>query len=210
MDIFAPDYMSQGPFCGGSAQGDCPCVRTCFDGEDDLNFLLRPCVRLLYYHACTYCCYISSVGTCEVKDAYMTVATTGTDSTLQVHRAHCLVNLGFGAMNYVSHMEGIRYNPAGWEAYAERLEFYFAANGHSGIVRMKCLARSYVWWPKVDQEVEALLRSCKKDPQKECGVVDAFSKWLEVRIVPSTSSRAAIEVLRELFATNGLLDCMVG
>ncbi|KFD47113.1 hypothetical protein M513_12023, partial [Trichuris suis] len=116
-------------------------------------------------------------------------------------------------------------------------------NGHPGIVRMKCLARSYVWWPKVGHEIEALVRSCsqcqesRKDPQKECGgtwpeakapwsrvhadffgpfhgkifllVVDAFSKWLEVRIVPSTSSRAAIEVLRELFATHGLPDCIV-
>ncbi|KRX13745.1 Transposon Ty3-I Gag-Pol polyprotein [Trichinella nelsoni] len=40
-------------------------------------------------------------------------------------------------------------------------------------------------------------------------VVDAFSKWLEVRIVPSTSSVAAIEVFRELFATHGLPDCLV-
>uniref|UniRef100_A0A5S6QYG5 RNA-directed DNA polymerase n=1 Tax=Trichuris muris TaxID=70415 RepID=A0A5S6QYG5_TRIMR len=47
--------------------------------------------------------------------------------------------------------------------------------GHPGIARMKCLARSYVWWPKVDQEIEASVRSCsqcqesRKDPQKECG-----------------------------------------
>ncbi|KRY50253.1 Uncharacterized protein T03_8274 [Trichinella britovi] len=40
-------------------------------------------------------------------------------------------------------------------------------------------------------------------------VVDAFSKWLEVRIVPSTSSVAAIEAFRELFATHGLPDCLV-
>ncbi|KFD50067.1 hypothetical protein M514_09027 [Trichuris suis] len=40
-------------------------------------------------------------------------------------------------------------------------------------------------------------------------VVDAFSKWLEVRIVTSTFSRAAIDVLREFFATHGLPDCLV-
>lgn len=40
-------------------------------------------------------------------------------------------------------------------------------------------------------------------------VVDAFSKWLEVREVPSTSARAAIKVLRELFATHGVPDVIV-
>uniref|UniRef100_A0A5S6Q7Q4 RNA-directed DNA polymerase n=1 Tax=Trichuris muris TaxID=70415 RepID=A0A5S6Q7Q4_TRIMR len=27
-------------------------------------------------------------------------------------------------------------------------------------VRMKCLACSYVWWPKMDLDIEALVRSC--------------------------------------------------
>ncbi|KAG5893827.1 hypothetical protein JTB14_018330 [Gonioctena quinquepunctata] len=35
-------------------------------------------------------------------------------------------------------------------------------------------------------------------------VGDSFSKWLEVRVVPSTSSQSAISVLRELFATHGI------
>uniref|UniRef100_A0A5S6PZ30 Integrase catalytic domain-containing protein n=1 Tax=Trichuris muris TaxID=70415 RepID=A0A5S6PZ30_TRIMR len=39
--------------------------------------------------------------------------------------------------------------------------------------------------------------------------VDAFSKWLELRIVPSASSRAAIEVLRKRCGIHGLPDCIV-
>ncbi|XP_031349460.1 uncharacterized protein K02A2.6-like [Photinus pyralis] len=40
-------------------------------------------------------------------------------------------------------------------------------------------------------------------------VVDAYSKWLEVELVPTTSSSAAIRVLRSLFATHGLPDVIV-
>ncbi len=31
-----------------------------------------------------------------------------------------------------------------------------------GIARMKALAQSYVWWPKLDQDVEHLAKSCSK------------------------------------------------
>ena len=31
---------------------------------------------------------------------------------------------------------------------------------HSGIVRMKATARSYVWWPHLDQDLEQLAKSC--------------------------------------------------
>lgn len=33
-------------------------------------------------------------------------------------------------------------------------------SGHSGIVRMKELARSYFWWPGVDQEIDMKTKSC--------------------------------------------------
>ena len=42
--------------------------------------------------------------------------------------------------------------------------------GHPGIVRMKALARSYIWWPGMDQEIERWARACspctqvKSDP----------------------------------------------
>lgn len=34
--------------------------------------------------------------------------------------------------------------------------------GHPGIVRMKHLARSYVYWPKIDQEIENFVKFCTK------------------------------------------------
>ena len=33
-------------------------------------------------------------------------------------------------------------------------------NGHIGIAQMKALARSYFWWPKLDQQIEALAAQC--------------------------------------------------
>ena len=32
---------------------------------------------------------------------------------------------------------------------------------HPGIIKMKSLARNYVWWPKMDKELEPRVRSCK-------------------------------------------------
>ena len=31
---------------------------------------------------------------------------------------------------------------------------------HPGMERMKCLARSYVWWPALDTEIEEKVKSC--------------------------------------------------
>ena len=32
--------------------------------------------------------------------------------------------------------------------------------GHPGVVRMKALARSYFWWPGLDNEIELRVKSC--------------------------------------------------
>ena len=39
--------------------------------------------------------------------------------------------------------------------------------GHQGIVRMKQLARSYVWWPKIDMDLELLAKTCGGCFQKQ-------------------------------------------
>ena len=33
--------------------------------------------------------------------------------------------------------------------------------GHPGATRMKALARSFVWWPQIDQDLEELVKRCE-------------------------------------------------
>lgn len=40
-------------------------------------------------------------------------------------------------------------------------------------------------------------------------VVGTYAKWLEVTLMPSTTSEAVIKVLQSLFVTHGLLDVLV-
>nr|XP_028572340.1 uncharacterized protein K02A2.6-like [Podarcis muralis] len=115
--------------------------------------------------------------------------------------------------------------------------------GHPGMVRMKSLARCYLWWPGMDQNIEQWVRTCKacQEVRPEVArapvhwweqsrspwsrlhldfagpfqgkvflvIVDAYSKWLEVAMVPSMASAAVIKVLRQLFATHGLPETIV-
>ena len=116
--------------------------------------------------------------------------------------------------------------------------------GHPGIGRMKSFARSYVWWPGLDGDLEGRVRRCtecqreQKLPPKapiqpwewpekpwtrlhidHAGpvlgkmllqvIVDAHSKWIEAHIVASTSTSAAIDKLRQTFATHGLPETIV-
>ncbi|XP_058042246.1 uncharacterized protein K02A2.6-like, partial [Ahaetulla prasina] len=115
--------------------------------------------------------------------------------------------------------------------------------GHPGIVRMKSLARSYVWWPLMDKEISDRVGKCQscqesrplpptapirewKKPQGPWSrihidfagpfhgqtfliVVDAYSKWLEIILMRTTTAEAVISVLRHLFVTHGLPDTLV-
>ncbi|XP_060117940.1 uncharacterized protein K02A2.6-like, partial [Heteronotia binoei] len=114
---------------------------------------------------------------------------------------------------------------------------------HPGIVRMKALARSYVWWPGMDGEIETWVRRCqtcqesRPEPPSAPAtrwestrkpwsrlhidfagpfqgqifmiIVDAYSKWLEVIPVGSTSAAAAIKALRRVLCTHGIPDTIV-
>ncbi|XP_060092539.1 uncharacterized protein K02A2.6-like, partial [Heteronotia binoei] len=114
---------------------------------------------------------------------------------------------------------------------------------HLGIVRMKALARSYVWWPGMDGEIESWVRRCqtcqesRPEPPSAPAtrwestrkpwsrlhldfagpfqgqifmiIVDAYTKWLEVIPVGSTSSAAAIRALRRVLSTHGIPDTIV-
>ena len=37
--------------------------------------------------------------------------------------------------------------------------------GHPGMVRMKALARSYVWWPRIDADIESRVKECSQCQQ---------------------------------------------
>ncbi|XP_062586311.1 uncharacterized protein K02A2.6-like [Saccostrea cucullata] len=110
--------------------------------------------------------------------------------------------------------------------------------GHLGVVKMKAIARSHVWWPGIDASIEECAKKCKgcmdhrnvapeapihpwEFPDKPWQrihldfagpflgtmfliVVDAHSKWPEVFKMNKTTSTHTIEVLRTLFARNGL------
>lgn len=45
--------------------------------------------------------------------------------------------------------------PAGRHAVLQLLH-----EGHPGVSRMKALARGVVWWPRIDSEVERMVKSC--------------------------------------------------
>ncbi|UYV82422.1 K02A2.6-like [Cordylochernes scorpioides] len=69
---------------------------------------------------------------------------------------------------------------------------------HIGIVGTKALARGLCWWPGMDRDIERMISS-----------LDAYSKWIEAKIVSTTSTETTINSLKEIFATHGLPDVIV-
>nr|XP_031830190.1 uncharacterized protein K02A2.6-like [Nomia melanderi] len=111
-------------------------------------------------------------------------------------------------------------------------------SAHMGIVRMKALARSYIWWPKIDQDIENVSRTCKSclenadNPPRSVLhtwdwsdgpnhrihadilgpikgrayliIVDAFSKWVDVKEMTNITAPETIKMFREYFCTWGI------
>ena len=102
---------------------------------------------------------------------------------------------------------------------------------HPGIVRMKGLARSRVWWPGMAGQIEEKVQSCTAcqshrnrpapvplNPWERIHVdfagpmegvmylvvVDSYSKWVEVEPMRTTTTEKTLDVLRMLFARYGL------
>ena len=128
--------------------------------------------------------------------------------------------------------------PQGRSAMLEELH-----ETHPGSTKMKSLARSYIWWPKMDRDIEDLVKKCsvcqetRASPQAAplhpwqwptspwsrihldfagpymghmfLVIVDAHSKWLDAYIMSTITSSKTIEILRTVFATNGLPQTVV-
>ena len=128
--------------------------------------------------------------------------------------------------------------PQGQQAVLRQLH-----SSHPGVVRMKQLARAYVWWPNMDKDIERHVRHCATCQVNQSSppvapvipirwpsrpwsrihvdlagpflnhtflvVVDAYTKWLEVHILPSATSSATITCLRKIFATYGVPEILV-
>ncbi|XP_063827130.1 uncharacterized protein K02A2.6-like [Ostrinia nubilalis] len=109
---------------------------------------------------------------------------------------------------------------------------------HMGIVKTKCIARSYVWWPGIDEAVEAMCRACSVcaetaaspphhapqpwpwpsrpwsrlhldflgpiDGRRYLVLIDAYSKWIEICQMNTTTANSVINKLREIFARFGI------
>lgn len=108
---------------------------------------------------------------------------------------------------------------------------------HVGIVKMKGMARSFVYWRGIDADIERTAKSCRacaeqahappkfrdhhweypKGPWERVHIdyagpvagtmlliiVDAYSKWIEVKTTSSTTTTATIAIFDELFASYG-------
>lgn len=113
---------------------------------------------------------------------------------------------------------------------------------HTGIVRMKMIARSYVWWKNIDKEIEDYVRQCEVCIQTQCVpkekvetkwkettfpfervhidffdfagkrfllLVDAFSKYCDIKIVNGTKAENVIDKLIEMFSIFGFAKQIV-
>lgn len=101
------------------------------------------------------------------------------------------------------------------------------------IYRMKSLTRSFVCWPKIDGEIENLVKNCtvcqvtpkvllqqwtwpvrkcrfcRKNRIKFLTPFDSISKWLEDFPMTSTNAEATVSKMRTYFSTYGVPENIV-
>ncbi|KAF2880237.1 hypothetical protein ILUMI_25937 [Ignelater luminosus] len=86
---------------------------------------------------------------------------------------------------------------------------------HQGIVRSKALARSYFWFVGIDKAIEQMCKAyapfgtvhidyCDLGSTHLLVIIDSCTKWLEVYLTPSITTKCTIESLRDCFARFGL------
>ena len=102
--------------------------------------------------------------------------------------------------------------------------------GHNGMSAMKAEARNWIWWPKLDQDIAEVTKSCSicfKNFQNSQEVtlswsetagpvdkfylliiVDSHSKFMDVHVMKSKSA-VAISMLRNTFSNFGLPNIIV-
>lgn len=74
---------------------------------------------------------------------------------------------------------------------------------HLGIVRMKQMARRYVYWRGMDDDVERFVRGCRA-----CNVT-ARTVTKKKKVMRSTDAQSVIDVLVALFLVFGYCDSIV-
>ncbi len=103
-------------------------------------------------------------------------------------------------------------------------------DGHPGVSRMKSLARSYIWWPGLDADIEAKVKNCFLCQQNQNSPLpspliswefpekpwqtfhaDFPGPYKRKKLVPMTTmtSKKTIEVLRTIFSTHGLPEAFM-
>ncbi|XP_023246922.1 uncharacterized protein LOC106642194 [Copidosoma floridanum] len=115
--------------------------------------------------------------------------------------------------------------------------------GHFSVMKMKGLARDFVWWPGLDKEIENMTKTCLKyqlhsnnDKKVDTDMwqppdfpfqrvhidfagpylnnnfyilVDAFTKWPEVRVVKNMLTEPTVQICREIFSCFGIPQVLV-